>query len=707
MVRVARAAKTLINIGLCMLFLLILYLLNTDEGQFDPDIRDNILSEYDDYMDAYDIDSKEVRSLVLEDLNDFEEEENQTGEAFLRKGAEERRKMVEELVVVVVDAGDDENSDDVTKKEGGDGEALEAPSESTENDDVDVLRENDVMVDNIIIDRSEDLLDEMKNQSLDQTDVTDLVGGITVNVSDAYYKPMDLLPLLSKPPSDRDAPGEFGHPFSVPSRLGPSVERQIEEGYRRHAFNVLVSDIISVHRNLGDKREEDCKGRKVRKPLPTFSVIICFRNEALSTLLRTLYSVLETVPGLLLKEVVLVDDASNIDLYEVMKTETEDLFSVKLIRSPTQVGITQARILGEKLATGEVLTFLDSHCECYEGWLEPLLERIKENRRVVALPIMEIINPDNFKFSVTPMQKVQRGGFDWTLTYRWIAPPRGRFQNPLMDMTQPVTTPTMSGGVFAIDRKYFQEMGNYDEGMKIWGAENLEMSYRIWMCGGRIEILPCSHVGHVFKARSPHHITADVVLRNKRRVAEVWMDEYKDLFYKRTPQALQVEVGNVTARQELRTNLQCKSFKWYMENIYPELYVPELKPKHSGAVCCRFGDSVDVCLDTGATETIPGRTLGVDKHQTGLLTQYFEFTKQNEIRHVGVRDVCVTSNERKIELQRCRFPGEKVALPQQQWVFNEDLTLLNKANNLCLTASTANVWLEKCDSSLRQKWRWI
>jgi len=60
---------------------------------------------------------------------------------------------------------------------------------------------------------------------------------------------------------DRTAPGEFGHPFSVPSRLGPSVERQVEEGYRRHAFNVLVSDLISVHRNLGDKREDVCKVR--------------------------------------------------------------------------------------------------------------------------------------------------------------------------------------------------------------------------------------------------------------------------------------------------------------------------------------------------------------------------------------------------------------------------------------------------------------
>ncbi|PVD31135.1 hypothetical protein C0Q70_10413 [Pomacea canaliculata] len=448
-------------------------------------------------------------------------------------------------------------------------------------------------------------------------------------------------------------------------------------GFHLHSFNQYLSDKLSCVRPIQDTRHSTCQRKSYGENLPKASIVICYHNEAFSVLLRTVYSVLNRSPLHLIHEIILIDDFSNLhDLHQNLTVHLEKyLPKVILKRTSERLGLIRARVFGAHLATGEVLIFLDSHCEVNQMWIEPLLARIRESRKNVAVPIMDIINADSFLYEPSSIVK---GGFNWGMHYRWDSLPKSYYLHPGAEY-YPIESPTMAGGLFAMDRAYFHELGEYDTGMDIWGGENLELSFRIWMCGGRLEIIPCSRVGHIFRSRRPYG--GDGFLKNSLRVAHVWMDGYIKYFFQTCPSAVNMDYGNITERQALRKKLNCKSFKWYLDNIYPEQTLPAAVD--SNAVIRKKEKEVEI--------------IDVKTRRKGLL------------KHMG-SGLCVQS-ERSIYDKRslltlavCEPSEDK----NQIWyeTSNQDLRL---ANTLCLDVNTTVgpfARLMHCSGSGSQIWTW-
>ncbi|MFT7799515.1 polypeptide N-acetylgalactosaminyltransferase 3 isoform X1 [Arapaima gigas] len=526
------------------------------------------------------------------------------------------------------------------------------------------------------------------------------------------YTTAELQPALERPPQNPSAPGAFGKPFHT-NQLSAAEQEEKKAGEEKHCFNLFASDRISLSRELGpDTRPPECIEQTFKRcpALPTTSVIIVFHNEAWSTLLRTVYSVLHTSPAILLKEIILVDDAS---VDEILKDKLDaylkQLVIVRVVRQRERKGLITARLLGASVATGDVLTFLDAHCECFHGWLEPLLARIAENYTAVVSPDITTIDLHTFEFmKPSPYgHSHNRGNFDWGLSFGWEGIP-DRERRRRRDETYPIKTPTFAGGLFSISKEYFYHIGSYDEEMEIWGGENIEMSFRVWQCGGQLEIIPCSVVGHVFRNKSPHTFPkgTQVIARNQVRLAEVWMDSYKEIFYRRNQQAAQIakegSFGDVSKRLELRHRLHCESFSWYLKNVYPEVFMPDLQPLHYGAV---MNIGKDSCLDAGENNEGGKELIMYPCHGLGG-NQYFEYSTHHEIRHNIQKELCLHGAEQSVKLEDCQYKGQNTFVgAEQKWELKENRLFWNPRLDLCLSAHLEHPSLAPCEPSDRyQQW---
>lgn len=501
-------------------------------------------------------------------------------------------------------------------------------------------------------------------------------------------------------PADIDGPGEDGKAVI----LTAEEQKEADRLFAKETFNVIASNKVALDRRIRDLRHPDCAAVKYRATLPTASVVIVFCNEAPSAILRTIHSIINRTPPQHLHEVVLLDDASDRsdvgeEFEKTLRASWPDGI-VKLVRSKERLGLIRARLAGAAAASGDVLIFLDAHCEVNVQWAEPILDRIATDRTIIICPMIDAINDRTLEFSRQGGLAV--GGFTWSLHFTWRAVP-DREQKQRKSEADPARSPTMAGGLFAVDRKYFYEIGAYDRGMEVWGGENLEISFRVWMCGGSLEFLPCSRVGHIFRGAHPYTFPAkDSHGMNSKRLAEVWMDEYKRMYYMHRTDLLDKDAGNLTERIELRKRLNCKSFKWFLDNVYPEKFIPDEDVYGYGMV---RNPASNMCLDTLNKDEKQEFELGIYFCQGGKsAAEVFSLSREDELRREeNCADTTGTAG-RPVMLRHCHGHHGNQEWKHDRWTG----TMTHTASRLCLDRadikSGGSVVVNPCSGADSQKW---
>eukprot|EP00040_Diaphanoeca_grandis_P027323 m.155196 g.155196 ORF g.155196 m.155196 type:complete len:732 (-) comp30930_c0_seq2:148-2343(-) len=464
--------------------------------------------------------------------------------------------------------------------------------------------------------------------------------------------------------------------------------------FRSYGFNLNLSNHIPLSHHWPDYRNPACKTRQYPplSEMPKVSVIIIFYNEPLSTLLRNVIGVLNRSPPELLGEIVMVNDHSQMREHSLLQEHLDRLNEklprnkVRLVQRDVHNGIVGARVRGAKEAIFPIILFLDSHAEACDGWLEPLVARIHGNRKRIVIPNIRGIDIHKLELIQGDTWPPSRGTFNWRLSFDIIA------ADPTLDLLEfdvdrtasSTKTAVMPGGLFAMDRELFFEIGAYDPEIMYYGAEHVELSFRAWMCGASMEIVPCSNVGHIYREFDRFGVDPQLkgvnigrfLDRNDGRVATVWLDDYKKLFFQFRPMD-RIDLGDLSQRHALREKLQCKSFNWYLKEVVRDLYVPDFVP------------NISVVGERNAAGGARRQCLDHKEHPTGAVsmsachqskTQLFAFTSAGFIQsatHVVHHLVCL-----RVEMMSQMFcDHDKVG----RWRLTADGLLRSRFEpNMCL-----------------------
>ena len=80
----------------------------------------------------------------------------------------------------------------------------------------------------------------------------------------------------------------------------------------------------------------------------------------------------------------------------------------------------------------------------------------------------------------------------------------------------------------------------------------------------------------------------------------VTTDDYKKYFYNKRPDIRQRDFGDISERLALREKLHCKSFQWFLDNVFPELSVPDEHYWHGGEVRSSYPRQLLCCCLQGS-----------------------------------------------------------------------------------------------------------
>jgi GT2 family glycosyltransferase len=288
------------------------------------------------------------------------------------------------------------------------------------------------------------------------------------------------------------------------------------------------------------------------------SVIVPSRNEG-PRILRTLRSIINGRRTSFPLEVIVIDDASTDGSCDTLMAALGDKTNVRLVvhRLNKWSGIPFARNRGADLARHPVLLMTDANTFYPKDW---------------NVPIAKHFHPSRILGGTIADKSTGVRAYGLTLDFPTMGVTWLRDARPFGGYV-PIAPCTCT----VIDKRLFNQLGQYDETLPLYGAAEPEFSVRAWLSGFEVVNLPSLVVEHSFKSREAlgrfQLTNYQTILRNNVRFActylpvdalSVVLETYRTIMGKHFINCMEaLEYEGVWERRALLSQVFLRDFAWY------------------------------------------------------------------------------------------------------------------------------------------------
>lgn len=253
------------------------------------------------------------------------------------------------------------------------------------------------------------------------------------------------------------------------------------------------------------------------------TVIVPFLNEGIEVA-KTVDSVCQYAQNQV--DILVINDASNYlyDYEEMLKP-----YPITYIRNEKRIGVAACRDLGVSLMHTPYFLFLDSHMRFYEeGWVKQIIDYLEQDdRRLLCCQTYALAKDENDDIAPIPDRGISYGAYisfrdNDFLSPKWI------FKDDPEPGKEIIDIPCVFGAAYAASKRYWSYLRGL-EGLICYGFDETYMSLKVWLEGGRCQLIKNIIAGHIYRTRSPYRVCHEELMYNRLWIAALLLpDEWKE-----------------------------------------------------------------------------------------------------------------------------------------------------------------------------------